>query len=166
MIHIPSIYNYKPFFIQTESDAAAINTTEWGLVAKANPYPLLPIPKDPYKNEWHDENGDEEYVDEMYYESIEFSVSFYIKAYDSEEGSAETVIRKNVDAFFSKIKSGEFKIYDSYNGIGRQKVRYAGFAEEEFSRKDDWARAIFQISFKINDPVTRMVLQDGSIIEE
>lgn len=166
MIYIPSIYNYKPFFIQTESDSLAINTTAWGLIAKVNPYPLLPNPKDPYKNDWHDENGDDEYVKEMHYESIEFSVSFYIKAYDSEEGSAEKVIRKNVDLFFDKIRSGEFRIYDSYNGIGRRKVRYAGFAEEEFSRKDDWARAIFQISFKINDPVTRMIMQDGSIIAE
>ena len=93
-------------------------------------------------------------------------MSFYIKAFDSAEGTAEGIIRKNIDDFFSKIKDGEFLIYDSYNGVGRQNVRYAGYAEEEFTRKDDWARAIFKISFKVNDPITRMIMSDGKIIAE
>lgn len=167
MIHIPQISNYKPFFIQTKEDDKAYPTTFWGLVAKTNPYPLLPTPKEPYKNEWNDENGDDEYVETMYYNSIEFTVSFYIKAYDDIGArSAEEIIRQNVSDFFAKIKEGEFKIYDSYNGLGRQKVRYAGYSEEEFKRKDNWARAIFEISFKVNDPITRMVMSDGEIIEE
>lgn len=166
MIHIPHIVNYKPFYIQAKGDSVARDTTEWGLVAKTNPYPLLPNPKEPYKNEWHDENGDNEYVEALYYQAIEFTVSFYIKAFDSAEGTAEGIIRKNIDDFFSKIKDGEFLIYDSYNGVGRQNVRYAGYAEEEFTRKDDWARAIFKISFKVNDPITRMIMSDGKIIAE
>lgn len=166
MIHIPSIYNYKPFYIQTEGDSVAINTTEWGLVAKTNPYPLLPNPKEPYKNEWYDEHGDEEWVKEMYYESIEFTVTFYAKAYDSAEKSAEAQLRSQIDGFFNKIKDGEFRIYDSYNGVGRQKVRYAGYSEDEFVRREDWARAIFHISFKVNDPITRMVMKEGSITAE
>ena len=113
MIHIPDIVNYKPFFIQREGDAVASDTTEWGLVAKVNPYPLLPTPKEPFKNEWMDENGDDEWVESMHYQSIEFSVSFYIKAYDSDEGTAEQVIRERVDQFFSVIRQGEFSVYDS-----------------------------------------------------
>ena len=165
-MHIPTIYNYRPFYIQTEGDSAAINTTEWGLVAKTNPYPLLPNPKDPYKNEWHDEHGDEEWVERIFYESIEFTVSFYAKAYDSAEKTAEEQLRSQIDGFFNKIKEGEFRIYDSYNGVGRQKVRYAGYSEDGFTRREDWARAIFKISFKVNDPITRMVLRDGSITAE
>ena len=126
MIHIPEIVNYKPFFIQRDGDAVASDTTKWGLVAKVNPYPLFPSPKDPFKTEWVDENGDDEWTDRLYFKPIEFSVSFYIKAYDSDEGSAEQVIREKVDDFFAKIKEGEFSIYDSYNGIGRRKV-YKGF---------------------------------------
>lgn len=166
MIRIPNIANYKPFYIQTKGDAVAKNTTEWGLIAKTNPYPLLPNPKEPYRNEWHDEDGDDEYVDDMHYESIEFTVAFYIKATDSDEGSAEEVIRKNIDRFFGSIRNGEFCIYDSYNGIGRRKVRYAGYSEETFSRKDDWAKAVFEITFKVNDPVTRMVMKEGKITAE
>lgn len=165
MIHIPDIVNYKPFFIQRDGDAAALDTMQWGLVAKVNPYPLLPTPKEPFKNEWMDENGDDEWVETMRYQSIEFSVSFYVKAYDSDEGTAEQVIRERVDQFFSVIRQGEFSVYDSYNGIGRRKVRYAGYSEEEFKRRRDYARAIFSITFKVNDPVTRMVIKDGKIVE-
>ena len=45
MIHIPEIVNYNPF-IQSNADEVAMDTREWGLVAKVNPYPLLPKPKD------------------------------------------------------------------------------------------------------------------------
>ena len=166
MIYIPKIADYKPFYIQTESDSAAIDTTAWGLLAKSNPYPLLPSPKGPHKNEWFDENGDEEYVEEMYYESIEFSVSFYVKAYDSNGVSAEEAIRQQTESFFSKIRRGEFKIYDSYTGLGRQKVRYAGYKEDSFIRRKDWARAIFTISLKVNDPVTRLKLENNVLVAE
>lgn len=165
MIHIPDIVNYKPFLIQRDGDAVASDTMQWGLVAKVNPYPLLPTPKEPFKNEWMDENGDDEWVETMHYQSIEFSVSFYIKAYDSDEGTAEQVIRERVDQFFSVIRQGEFSVYDSYNGIGRRKVRYAGYSEEGFKRRTGYARAIFSITFKVNDPVTRMVIKDGKIVE-
>ena len=84
MAYIPEILNYKPFYIQTDADSEAIDTTEWGLVAKANPYPLLPTPKQPYKNEWLDEDGDDEYNAQMHYEAIEFDVSFYIKKLDND----------------------------------------------------------------------------------
>lgn len=166
MVYIPEIVDYKPFFIQTESDTVARNTTEWGLIAKTNPYPLLPNPKDPYKNDLHDENGDDEWVEKMYYQPIEFEVSFYVKAYETGSESAEIVLRKQIDEFFSAIRAGKFKIYDSYNGIGRQKVRYAGYSEEDFTKRGNWARAIFKIKFKVNDPITRMVMSNNSIVAE
>lgn len=165
MIHIPEIVNYNPFYIQSNADEVAMDTREWGLIAKVNPYPLLPKPKTPYNNEWNDEHGDDEWNDLMFYEAFEFSVSFYIKAYDSDEGSAEQVIREKVDSFFSHIRQGEFAVYDAYNGIGRRKVRYAGYTEEEFKRRSNYARAIFSLTFKVNDPVTRMTLRNGKIEE-
>ena len=54
MAYIPDIIGYKPFYIQTSVDDVAIDTTQWGLVAKSNPFPILPTPKAPYKNEWKD----------------------------------------------------------------------------------------------------------------
>ena len=166
MAYIPDIVDYKPFYIQTDADEVAIDTTVWGLVAKANPFPALPLPKEPYKNEWLDENGDDEFNAKMFYEAFEFDVQFYVKAYDSPAGSGEEIIRKQVDEFFAKIKEGEFSIFDAYTGLGRRKVRYSGFSEDGFKRGRNWARAIFSITFKVNDPVTRMVMYNGKIITE
>lgn len=170
MAYIPSLIDYKPFYIQTDVDDVAIDTTTWGLVAKTNPFPALPTPKEPYKNDWHDENGDDEYVDQMFFKSMDFSVSFYIKTFATETQTAEAVLRSQLDSFFAKIGKGEFMIYDSYSGLGRRKVRYAGFDSEEYKRMyvsgKDWARSIFTIKFKANDPVTRIVYQNGKLVEE
>lgn len=166
MAYIPDIIDYKPFYIQTNVEEGAIDTTEWGLVAKANPFPVLPNPKEPYNNEWLDEDGDDEYNDQMHYESFEFSVSFYVKTLGD---NAESTLISQIDEFFSKIRQGEFMVYDSYTGIGRRKVRYAGFDEEGYKRRfksdKNWARAIFSVSFKVNDPITRIILSEGKLME-
>lgn len=44
MTFVPSIINYKPFYVQTQDDVSAIDTAHWGLIAKSNPYPVLPSP--------------------------------------------------------------------------------------------------------------------------
>ncbi len=162
MAWLPFINDYKPFYIQTTGDAAAWSTTDYGLVAKSNPYPVMPSPKEPYKNAWKDENGDDEYVTEMYYEAQTISVKFYCKVPGS---GAVATLRSQIASFFAKIKQGEFLIYDEYTGIGRQKVRYAGFEEDSFVAKDNYARAIFTVKFKVNDPVTPFHLSSGSIVE-
>ena len=170
MAYVPEIIDLKPFYIQNESDTQAKDTTEWGLVPRVNPYPLLPTPKQPYKNEWYDENGDDEYNQVMYYEPMELSVGFYIKAYDSPAGNAAEQIRDLMEQFFAYIKEGEFKIYDSYTGLGRQRVRYAGYSEDSFKRRESgdskWASARFTVKFKVNDPITRVTLFDGALITE
>lgn len=176
MVYIPEIIDYKPFYIQTDVDSTAIDTTFWGLIAKTNPFPVLPSPKEPYKNDWSDEDGDDEYIgltdkngdyhSGMRYESIEFDVSFYIKTIGED---AEKTMVSQIESFFQKISRKEFKIYDSYTGIGRQKVRYAGFDEESYKRNlkkgNGWARAIFSIKFKVNDPITRITLSNNILKE-
>ena len=166
MAYFPDIVNYHPFYIQTDVDDAAIDTKEWGMVAKTNPFPALPTPKEPYKNNWLDENGDDEYNKKMYYESFEFDVQFYVKTIGT---NAEAVLLSQIEGFFAKIKEGEFMIYDSHTGLGRQKVRYAGFNSEEYKRRfqatKDWARAIFTITFKVNDPITRVTMINGKLVE-
>lgn len=166
MAYIPDIVDYKPFYVQQKGEARAINTTDWGLVAKTNPYPLLPTPKEPYKNEWHDENGDDEWCEEMHYEAIEISVSFYIKAFADSSDTAYDKLQDQIGEFFEYIRKGELRIYDSYTGIGRGKVRYAGFAEKQYVRRKDWASAIIEVKFKINDPVTRYMIFGGAIIKK
>lgn len=163
MAYIPDILDYKPFYIQTDADAVAVSTTEWGLIAKTNPFPILPTPKEPYKNEWLDEDGDDEYA-VLHYEAFEFSVNFYVKCFSDGANTAESVLVSQIRSFFDKIKSGEFKVYDSYTGLGWQKVRYAGYNEDDFTKGSNWARAIFSITFKVNDPISRLSLSGGKIV--
>ena len=168
MPYLPSINNYKPFYIQTDSDASAIDTAErWGMVAKTNPYPAMPEPKEPYKNDFHDEDGDDEANAAMHYQSFTFSVEFYVKAYADGDTSAAAVLRSQMSAFFGHVRNGEFRVYDSYTGLGRRRVRYAGYEESDggFRARDNWARLMFSVTFKVNDPVTAMTLTDGKIVE-
>ncbi len=169
MPYLPIISDYKPFYIQCEDDTAAIDTAaQWGLVAKANPYPALPQPKEVYSNSFYDEDGDDEYNDEIHYESFTFDVEFFVKAYASGGQSAADVLRKQMSAFFEHIKNGEFMVYDSYTGLGRRKVRYAGYEEGDdgFKARGDWARLIFSVTFKVNDPVTTVTMSNGVLVEE
>lgn len=167
MFWLPYINDYKPFYIQAKEDSAAWDTTVYGLIAKSSPYSALPEPKDVYKNDYKDEDGDDEYNTEMYYKSFTFKVKFYIKAYASGTRPATDVLRSQMAAFFGHIRNGEFSVYDAYTGLGRRKVRYAGYEEADggFKARDDWARLIFSITFKVNDPVTAMTLTDGKIVE-
>ena len=113
--YVPDIVGYKPFYIQTSEDSSAIDTAAaWGLIAKSNPVPMLPSPKEPYKNDFKDENGDDEYNDSMFYEAFSFTIQFYVKAFaDSVTGeTAEAVLNNQVRSFFEKIASKEFAVYD------------------------------------------------------
>lgn len=146
------INGYKPFLIQKGSDAVKDSNSEWGIVVKSFPYSLLPTPKEPIKNEWHDQHGDDEYNAEIYYEAYEIEVDFYAKALNN------TTLLNNIRAFFNYIKVGEFKIFDTYTGIGRQKVRYAGYAQDSYKNNNNGARLLFKIKFKVNDPITDITL--------
>lgn len=153
MAYFPNITGYKPFFIQTGT--TAVNTaSEWGMVAKSNPYPALPSPKDLYSNDWKDEHGKEEYTAHMVYDSYDFEVSFYIKTFANSSESATDVLRRQMSSFFNAVRRGSFFIYDSYTGIGRRDVRYLGYTEDTFKARGDWARVIFKVKFRVNDPIT------------
>lgn len=154
MAWLPFIKDYKPFYIQTANDTTAWSTEVYGLVAKSNPYPIMPNPKTPYNNDWKDENGDDEYVVVQYFQSQELSVKFYCKVPGGD--NPEKTLRMQIADFFDKIREGEFTVYDSTTGIGRRKVHYAGYEEDTFSAKDNYALAIFTVKFKVNDPVTAM----------
>ena len=158
MAFVPFIRDYQPFYIQDELSCYDTAST-WGLVAKSNPYPLLPNPKKPYSNDWKDADGDDEYVDEMFYESQDISVQFYVRV-QSGSGS-ELTLRSQIRSFFDFINGKEVTIYDSQTGYGRQKVRHAGYSEDSFRRTPSYARAIFTVKFKVNDPLTQMTYNSG-----
>ena len=169
MPYKPLITDYKPFYIQTANAASAIDVLEtYGVVVKSHPYPILPEPKDPYKNDLPDKNGDDEYVSAMAYKAREFTYTCAVVVDRPLSVTSMRACRTQIQAFFDAIKQGEFKIFDSYTDIGFQKVRFAGCPSEPeyYSLKTTHTRALFQIRLKANDPMTRMVLSGGSIVEE
>ena len=164
MAFVPKIQNYRPFYIQASSDSSAVDTRLFGMVAKTNPYPILPNAKTPYNNDFKDENGDDEYVAEMFYEPVEFSVSFYVKTFDSFAQTAAAVMNEQISLFFKSVRNGYFMTYDAFTGVGFRNVRYVSYNMEEYKARANWARCIFSVTFKANDPVTRVMLDNGALV--
>ena len=165
MPYVPIISNYKPFYIQAASDAAAWDTRDYGLLAQTQPFPEGIEVKEPYKNDWHDEHGDDEYVAQMYFQAFEYTVKFYIKAYPdaTNHKSAVAVLNGLRNQFRAKLVPGEFKIWDSWQERGYQKVRYVKDVVETREVNDDEAWMIFAVTFKVNDPATAVSFSNNVI---
>jgi len=167
MPYVPVIHGYKPFYIQAAADATAWDTTAYGMVAQTQPFPDDCEVKEPYKNDWHDENGDDEYVAQMRRKAFSITVKFYIKAYPatgSNPQSAVAVLNSLRDSFRSKLIPGEFKIWDSWQERGFQKVRFVKDEVETREVTDDFAWMIFAVTFKVNDPSTAVRLNNSNVI--
>ena len=166
MPYIPSISNYKPFYIQAASDATAWDTTTYGMVAQTQPFPDNCEVKEPYKNDWFDENGDDEYTAAMRRKAFEFTVKFYVKTYPvtgQNAQSAVSVLNAQRKSFRDKLIPGEFKIWDSWQERGFQKVRFVKDDVETREVTDEYAWMIFSVTFKVNDPSTAVSFSNNVI---
>ena len=166
MPYTPPISNYKPFYIQNATDANAWDTRTYGMVAQSQPFPDNYEVKEPYKNDWLDEDGDDEYVAVMHRKAFEFTVKFYIKAFPvagQNARSAISVLNDLREQFRSKIIPGEFKVWDSWQEKGFQKVRFVRDSVENREITDDHAWMIFSVTFKVNDPSTAVSFANNTI---
>jgi len=153
-----TIAGYKPFWLYVGSTPAWVNTkTAYGMIAKENPFPLIPEPKDVYSNDWKDEDGIEEYVGAIKYKPLEFDVTFYIREEDTQSKTAAVLLREDVEAFFNAVKGSDFKIFDDFNGRGYQNVRYIGYSKESETVVGSVAKAVIKVSFRANDPITTVI---------
>ena len=68
-------------------------------------------------------------------------------------------------SFFQAVREGNFRVYDAYTKLGFQRVRYAGsnFEDATFKERGGTATVMFKVKFKVNDPVTRMTMNNGVI---
>lgn len=168
-IYLPTIRNYAPFYIQREADSSAIDIrTTYGVIIMVHEYPSKRKVKTPYKNDWKDRDGDDEWNNVLQYEAFDIKAKCVIFTQDPDSDAARSELRTAVWAFQESIRDGEFKIYDSWTKYGFQKVRLDEFQEigdGDFDERFGRCRLIFTISFKVNDPITRMTLSDGSIVE-
>lgn len=166
MAYKPFISDYKPFWIQTESDILAWDTADYGFIAKGNPFPIIAEPKEVYRIDWHDEDGGDEYCERMAYNPVEFEVEFFIKVYsDGTMGAPARLLHTQVREFTEKLRAGRFAAYDAYTEIGLKDLHFVSASTSEFRARDNWAVAVIKMKFSCDAPDARMVLSEG-VIEE
>lgn len=154
---------WQNFFLQlmgTDANDAPYPVCEsvatWGIYCKKIPFMIFNKVKDPAKRSWNDEDGDDEYIpkDGLKLEAYTMKVEFGCK----KSGSIADV-RNKVGTFLNHLKLGQFKLYSSYTRIGRQNVRLDGVSDNAKWKSDDNNEyLIFEVTLKVNDPVTDVTL--------
>ena len=168
-IYIPRIKKYAPFYIQRDTDASAIDIqSTYGVTIKKPEYPSKRKVKQPYKNDWKDQHGDDEYCDYLFYEAFKLTFECVILTNEANTPTSRQEIKSQIRNFENAISQGEFKIYDDRTKFGFRKVRIDEFpqiTDDGFKDFDGRCRLIFKMVLKVNDPVTNMVLPNGKIVE-
>lgn len=140
------------------------SVAKFGIFCKDIPFKVLDKVKDPPKRSWHDEHGDDEYIshDGLMLEAYTMKVEFGCKKLDAGTKFGITVddVRNNVVAFIKFLReAGMMNLYSSYTRIGRQNVRLEQVSDSAKWKSDENGEfLIFEITFKVNDPVTDITL--------
>lgn len=153
----------KPYAIlfkkMNDDDALVVDTLDdWGIVCKDFPFKLYGEAKELPSNGWKDEDGDDEYIPkELKIAAYEVDVEF---AYKGDMNTANTEIRGFLDYLTGRGGTGaELMVYDTYTKIGRQGVRFVSVDDDVFYRQEDSGDVVvFAVTFKVNDPVTDIIL--------
>lgn len=167
-IYVPLLSNYAPFYIQRPTDASAVNIqTTYGVTIMVHEYPSKRKVKEPYKNSWKDQHGDDEYTDYLFYEAFNLTLRCVILTKESDSATSRAELKKQIRNFQNFIAQGEFKIWDDWTKFGYQNVRVAEFreiADGNFANWEGRCRLIFDVVLKVNDPITNMKYANGSIV--
>lgn len=136
----------------------------WGIWCKEIPFKLFEKVKEPAKRSWYDENGDDEYISseglmlEAYTMKVEFGCKIKSDVSD---------VRINIGAFLDYLrKSGMMRMYSTYTRVGRKNVRLSNVGDKVWHNDQDGDEFfIFEVEFKVNDPVTDVELVYGELNE-
>jgi hypothetical protein len=150
---------YAIYFKKMKNDALVVDTLDnWGIVCKEFPFKLYGEAKELPSHDWKDEDGGDEYVPEVIpMAAYEMDVEFVYK------GAKETANQK-VGGFLKYLTGrdgmgAEMMVYDTYTGIGRQRVRFVKVDEDIFWRQEEGGDVLtFVVTLKVNDPVTDIKL--------
>ena len=133
----------------------------WGIFCKDIPFKLLDKVKAPSKHTWYDEHGDDEYIPStgLFLEAYTMKVEFACKK-GSDSKSSVSDVRTNVGNFLNYLReSGMMKLYSSHTRIGRQEVRIDSVGDNaKWICDDNMEFLIFEVTFKVNDPITNVTL--------
>lgn len=162
--------DWKNFYIQrmgTPAYPVCESVSTWGIFCKDIPFKIAEKAKEPAKRAWLDEHGDDEYIasNGLYMEAYTMEVEFGCKKLSSSEASkygttALSDVRAKVGTFIEWLRTaGMMKIYSDYTRIGRQNVRLSSIKDKATWKNDkngEWL--VFTVEFKVNDPITDVVL--------
>ena len=158
--------DYKPFLIAVGSSGSyssgisyepAFDTkNEYGLYIKHSPFTFRPRVKNIITQEWIDQDGEDVFIPEtITHESYDFVCEF---VYCRGDGMAN----ENILNFLDRIEGKWFMLYDTYTNQGRQGVYFVDYNNEPtFQRRGLMDVVIFSVTFRVNDPDTNIVLQEG-----
>lgn len=155
--------DYYKFYIQkegTDSTGASYPVKELGedfkLYEVDSKFYGNAAVKDIPTRSWHDEDGDDEFVPETYkYKSYEMSVKLACKG---DSMSSNTTIK----ALKDYLSGGQFEIFDTFNGIGRQHVRFVEIPDDAVLYRHYLGEEeclVFTLKMKVNDPKTDITLK-------
>lgn len=149
---------YYKFFVQKENDGAEVKElgADFGCYEVESKFYGGGEVKDLAKRDWHDEHGDDEFVpDDLMYKAYDMSVKFACKG---DVNTANTTVNKLKEYL---AKGGMMKIYDEYNNVGRQHVRFEGIPDDATLYRHRWSEdeaLVFTVKLKVNDPYTDITL--------
>lgn len=150
---------YAILFKKMKDDAPVVDTFDnWGIVCKDFPFKLYGEAKELSSHDWHDEDGDDEYIpSELKIASYELDVEF---AYKGAMDTANSKISDFLDYLTGRGGTGaELQVYDTYTKIGRQGVRFTSVDDDVFWRQEEGGDVVvFVVTFKVNDPMTDITL--------
>jgi hypothetical protein len=155
---------YSVFFRKMIEGAGVVNPQDWwGIVCKDFPFRLYGKVKDLPEMNWPDEHGVEVFLPEtLFIDAYELKAEF---AYKGDENSANAAIRGFLDYLTGNDGKGEgarLEVYDAYTRIGRRDVHYLSVDNDMMVRNDGEGDVFtFSINFKVNDPMTDVVLGGG-----
>ena len=163
---------WNNFYLQKigASETCKESVATWGVWCKNLPFKLFGKAKEPAKHSWYDEHGDDEYIPAtgLYMDAYTMKVEFGCKKMAQNRygtHSAVNDVRANVSSFLRYLMGGAFMLYSSYTRIGRRDVRLESIGDNAKWKSDgDDEFLTFEVTFKVNDPVTDVELRGGSLV--
>lgn len=168
-VFVPYLRSYDPFYVQREVDELAVDIRQtYGITVRVHEYPARRKVKQPYKNEWLDRDGDDEFVTGQRFDPFTLRLSCVIMSEDPGSDTARAELMSAALAFRSFLRGSDFRIYDAWTRTGFRKVRLEEFPEireNGFLQVAGRCRLVFDIVLKINDPVTQVRYQNGVLVD-
>lgn len=132
---------------------------DFGFYGMEIPFTVAADAKEPSRNDWKDEDGDEEYLPEDGLRLQAFETELKL-GYKGAKGSANAKIEALLEYLTGRDGTGaRFKLYSTYTKKGYSDVRFAGLSDDaELVRDEDGDILVVTVTLKVNDPVTRVVL--------